>query len=193
MASLSLCSTPGFKHIATLFLLLGICIGRVILHAVLCVPPVRWLFLQPLLPGIRVLLRQAFVLLVHFCCLLWDVGLVVGGGFFPSCSVCFIDHGGCRSKGSVQRFLLFGQMCQWAFDNLKALLGTAPVLFAPDFSRPFKLALDTSDAGVGAVLLQLPSVETSCLLFFFQVQSASETVFHHWEGGFGPYPCSGAP
>lgn len=112
MASLSLCSIPGFKHIATLFLLLGICIGRVILHAVLCVPPVCWLFLQPLLPGIRVLLRQAFVLLVHFCCLLWDVGLVVGGGFFLLARFASLIVGGGRSKGSVQRFLLFGQMCQ---------------------------------------------------------------------------------
>lgn len=100
MASLCLSSTPGFKHIATLFLLLGICIGRVILHAVLCVPPFRWLFLQPLLPGIRFLLRQAFALLVHFCCLLWDVGLVVGGGFFLLARFASLIVGG---GGSVQK------------------------------------------------------------------------------------------
>lgn len=116
MESLSLSSAPGFKHIATLFLLLGICIGRVILHAVLCVPPFRWLFLQPLLPGIRFLLRRAFVPLVHFCCLLWDVGLVVGRGFFLLARFASLIVGGvgpkAQSKGSVQRFLLFGQMCQ---------------------------------------------------------------------------------
>ncbi len=45
-------------------------------------------------------------------------------------------------------------LCQVAFDNLKALLSSSPILVAPDFSRPFKLAVDASDFGVGAVLLQ---------------------------------------
>ena len=45
-------------------------------------------------------------------------------------------------------------MCQLAFENLKALLVSAPVLAAPDFNKPFKLAVDASDAGVGAALLQ---------------------------------------
>lgn len=45
-------------------------------------------------------------------------------------------------------------MCQVAFDSPKALLSTAPVLSAPDFKRPFKLAVDASDVGAGAVLLQ---------------------------------------
>lgn len=46
------------------------------------------------------------------------------------------------------------ELCQDAFDNLKALLSSSPILVAPDFSRPFKLAVDASDFGVGAVLLQ---------------------------------------
>ena len=46
------------------------------------------------------------------------------------------------------------EMCKFAFEGLTALLASAPVLAAPDFSTPFKLAVDTSDAGVGAVLLQ---------------------------------------
>ncbi len=46
------------------------------------------------------------------------------------------------------------ELCQVAFDNLKALLSSSPILVAPDFSRPFKLAVDASDFGVGAVLLQ---------------------------------------
>ena len=44
--------------------------------------------------------------------------------------------------------------CQTAFESLKAVLSNSPVLTAPDFNRPFKLAIDASDVGVGAVLLQ---------------------------------------
>ncbi|CAB4023154.1 Hypothetical predicted protein, partial [Paramuricea clavata] len=39
-------------------------------------------------------------------------------------------------------------------NQLKAMLQRAPVLSAPDFSRPFKLAVDASDIAAGAVLLQ---------------------------------------
>lgn len=44
--------------------------------------------------------------------------------------------------------------CQIAFDNIKALLCSEPVLSAPNFDTPFKLEVDASEAGAGAVLLQ---------------------------------------
>ena len=44
--------------------------------------------------------------------------------------------------------------CQLAFEKLKAMLQSAPVLSAPDFNRPFKIAVDASDVAAGAVLLQ---------------------------------------
>ena len=44
--------------------------------------------------------------------------------------------------------------CQKAFQELNALLDSAPVLAAPDFSAPFKLAVDASDVVAGAVRLQ---------------------------------------
>ena len=44
--------------------------------------------------------------------------------------------------------------CEEAFDKIKSLLISQPVLAAPSFDRPFKLAIDASDAGIGAVLLQ---------------------------------------
>ncbi|CAB4005229.1 Retrovirus-related Pol poly from transposon, partial [Paramuricea clavata] len=46
------------------------------------------------------------------------------------------------------------EQCQKAFEKLKAMLQNAPVLSAPDFNRPFKLAIDASDVAAGAVLLQ---------------------------------------
>jgi hypothetical protein len=44
--------------------------------------------------------------------------------------------------------------CQIAFDKLKAILKSAPVLLAPNFDKAFKLAVDASDVGAGSVLLQ---------------------------------------
>ena len=49
---------------------------------------------------------------------------------------------------------IWTQSCQEAFDKLKAILKSEPVLAAPDFQKPFKLAVDASDVGAGGVLLQ---------------------------------------
>ncbi|CAI5660942.1 unnamed protein product [Oreochromis niloticus] len=44
--------------------------------------------------------------------------------------------------------------CQHAFESAKSLLCSTPVVAAPNFSRPFKLEVDASATGAGAVLLQ---------------------------------------
>lgn len=44
--------------------------------------------------------------------------------------------------------------CQHAFNAIKTLLCSVPVLAAPDHSRPFKIDVDASATGAGAVLLQ---------------------------------------
>lgn len=43
---------------------------------------------------------------------------------------------------------------QEAFDNVKRLLNSAPVLAAPRLEQPFLLQVDASQVGAGAVLLQ---------------------------------------
>ena len=46
------------------------------------------------------------------------------------------------------------EKCQKAFERVKNMLTNSPILQAPDFSTPFKLAVDASDIGIGGVLLQ---------------------------------------
>ena len=41
-----------------------------------------------------------------------------------------------------------------SFEGLKRMLASSPVLAAPQFNRPFKLAVDASDVACGGVLLQ---------------------------------------
>ena len=49
---------------------------------------------------------------------------------------------------------LWTEKCQNAFDSLKGILISSPVLMAPRLDHPFKLAVDASDIGAGSVLLQ---------------------------------------
>ena len=44
--------------------------------------------------------------------------------------------------------------CQLAFDRVKLLLQKSPVLKSPDYEKPFKLIIDSSDVGTGSVLAQ---------------------------------------
>lgn len=49
---------------------------------------------------------------------------------------------------------IWSPSCHAAFEAVKQLLTSAPVLAAPQFSKPFKLEVDASNVGAGAVLLQ---------------------------------------
>ena len=50
--------------------------------------------------------------------------------------------------------LVWTDDCQLAFDKVKLLLQKSPVLKSPDYEKPFKLIIDSSDVGTGSVLVQ---------------------------------------
>ncbi|XP_065365361.1 uncharacterized protein LOC135958385 [Calliphora vicina] len=56
---------------------------------------------------------------------------------------------------STKRKYQWTESAQTAFDTIKTMLTTAPVLSNPDFSQKFYLHCDASDYGIGAVLVQL--------------------------------------
>ena len=47
---------------------------------------------------------------------------------------------------------IWSERCDEAFEELKAMLQSGPVLAAPDFRPPFKLAVDASDVDAGAIV-----------------------------------------
>lgn len=55
---------------------------------------------------------------------------------------------------STERVFVWSAACDQAFRAAKDLLCNAPILSAPDFERPFKLEVDASATGAGAVLIQ---------------------------------------
>lgn len=55
-------------------------------------------------------------------------------------------------KGKVK--YVWSAECQTAFENVKALICNAPVLAAPQWDREFKIEVDASYVGAGAMLLQ---------------------------------------
>ncbi|XP_064399260.1 uncharacterized protein LOC135345747 [Halichondria panicea] len=51
--------------------------------------------------------------------------------------------------------VIWTDTCEQAFQKLKTLLSTSPILASPDFTQQFILQTDASDRGIGAVLSQL--------------------------------------
>lgn len=55
---------------------------------------------------------------------------------------------------SPSKKFVWADTCQHAFESIKALLCSSPVLRAPNFEVPFKLEVDASAVGAGSVLIQ---------------------------------------
>ena len=62
------------------------------------------------------------------------------------------------TKKSAPNRVVWTEQCQQAWQKLKDLLCSAPVLKSPDFSQPFILQTDASEKGVGAVLSQVDNM-----------------------------------
>lgn len=54
----------------------------------------------------------------------------------------------------ANRRFVWTEEAQKAFEGLKSILSSAPVLHSPDFSQPFYIHCDASKTGIGAVLVQ---------------------------------------
>ena len=55
---------------------------------------------------------------------------------------------------STKRKFVWTETCQLAFEQLKNILCSKPVLSVPDLAKPFSIQVDACDSGVGAVLMQ---------------------------------------
>ena len=67
--------------------------------------------------------------------------------------------------------------CQTAFDQLKNLCTTTPILAYADFIKPFKLHTNTSMLGLGAVLYQLHESVEKVISYASRSLTQSETKY----------------
>jgi hypothetical protein len=66
---------------------------------------------------------------------------------------------------------------QEAFDMLKQILSTAPLLMYPDFSQPFIVACDASTKAVGAILLQFRDGEERPVAYCSRQLNSAESKY----------------
>ena len=59
-----------------------------------------------------------------------------------------------KNTGKKKAAIRWNDRCQWAFDDLKWLCTTMPILAYVDFTWPFKLLTDACWSGLGAILYQ---------------------------------------
>ncbi|KAG1934069.1 retrotransposable element [Pimephales promelas] len=76
---------------------------------------------------------------------------------------------------SVKSCFRWSESAQEAFDRLKVLFTTAPILIMPDITRQFIVEVDASEVGVGAVLSQRSASDNKvhpCAFFSHRLSSA---------------------
>ena len=68
--------------------------------------------------------------------------------------------------GKKKAAIKWDSRCQRAFDDLKTLCTTVPILTYADFTKPFKLHTDTCSTGLGAVLYQTREDGTEAVITY---------------------------
>ncbi|GFV11030.1 retrovirus-related Pol polyprotein from transposon 17.6 [Trichonephila clavipes] len=67
--------------------------------------------------------------------------------------------------------------CQNAFEELKTILSKNPVLYSPDFTKPFIIQCDASNIGIGVVLSQVCENEEHPIMFLSKKLSLAEQKY----------------
>ena len=71
-----------------------------------------------------------------------------------------------ENAGKKKAAIKWDSRCQKAFDDLKTLCTTAPILAYADFTKPFKLHTDACGTGLGAVLYQTREDGTEAVIAY---------------------------
>ena len=79
-----------------------------------------------------------------------------------------------RSSASYRLGSQWGENCELAFENIKRVLTTAPVLGFADYQQPFIVETDASDLGLGAVLSQVQDGRTRIIAYASRGLSKAE-------------------
>lgn len=80
-------------------------------------------------------------------------------------------------RGKNKRVWMWTDQCQTAFNKLKRALCQAPVLHTPDFEKPFKVTMDASGQGLGAVLSQEFGGEEHPVVYLSRKLTPAETRY----------------
>ena len=83
-----------------------------------------------------------------------------------------------ENAGKKKAAIKWDSRCQKAFDDLKKLCTTAPILTYADFSKPFKLHTDACGMGLGAVLYQTREDSTKAVIAYAST-SLSKAESHY--------------
>ena len=71
-----------------------------------------------------------------------------------------------KTAGKKKAAIKWDSRCQQAFDDLKALCTTVPILVYANFSKPFKLHTDACGMGLGVVLYQTRENGTKAVIAY---------------------------
>ena len=80
--------------------------------------------------------------------------------------------------GKKKAAIKWDSRCQQAFDDLKKLCTTAPILAYANFTKPFKLCTDACGTGFGAVLYQTREDGTEAIIAYAS-RSLSKAESHY--------------